>query len=90
MAEPQRIYKYYTNAQLAASFSAAVMREQQGQFTSLSAQQKSSNKEWLDLRQTLVELNKEMDIRGQVRPPKSILQDLTGITKGGAVGWGGL
>lgn len=79
MAAPQRIFKYATTAQLNALLQAAITRATSGEFTSLSGAQKSSSKAWLDLQQQLVELNNELDIRGNVKRPQQVVQDLTGI-----------
>lgn len=64
MPGPNRLFKNFTDDQLAAALATCVQQMQSGSFTALSGAQKSSSQEWLDLETRLKAINYEYDIRG--------------------------
>ena len=73
---PTRLFKFLTDAELAALRATVVSQLTSGRFTSLSGAQKSSSQEWLDLTAELQALNLEFDIRGGKHRVQKVTQIL--------------
>lgn len=76
MAGPIRLFKFLTDAELAALRATVVAQMTSGRFTALSGAQKSSSQEWMDFETQLRALNLEINTRAGVRRPQRVEQVL--------------
>ena len=72
MGSPRRIYRYLSTPQIEAIIAAAVERQTNGAFTSLSGGGHSSSKQFASDEDSLFEANYELQVRrGELGPTKT-------------------
>lgn len=89
MPSPRRIYKYLSTPDIEALIAAAVARQKNGAFTSLSGGGHSSTRQYDDDKEILDEANYELDVRnGRVGPTRTsatfagLLENNTTVSNG--------